>query len=510
MDQYDVTEGRSLDWIGHWAREADSQTAVKDVDASKALTYGQLDHAARQIGHVLHQKGLEKGARIALMGANQWLYAALFSAAQKWGFILVPVNFRLAAAEVDYILQDAKPSLLVCADAYTPLLPEGQKFISWDELETTVDFEQPPPDRVEASGPGIDDPLFILYTSGTTGHPKGVLYTHRMLLWNSINTHLRLDITSSDITVNVMPPFHTGGWNVLPTPFWHHGATVVQMAKFEPDRLLKTLEQEKATLFMGVPTMLRMMADDPTFDEVGLRALRYIIAGGESMPIPLIEKWDQKGVPIRQGYGMTEVGPNLTSLHQRDAYRKRGSIGTPNLYLQVKLVDERGEEVPTGDRGELLLKGPVVTPGYWQNEHATQKAFNASGWYQTGDILIQDEEGYLYVVDRKKNMFISGGENVYPAEVERVLLGFSGVLEAVVVPYAHSVWGEAGFAFVTGAQDAPIDLNALEAHCKGVLARFKVPKQFQQLSSLPKNDSGKFDRRLLTEEAQKQTTTSSP
>jgi fatty-acyl-CoA synthase len=239
--------------------------------------------------------------------------------------------------------------------------------------------------------------------------------------------------------------------------------------------------------------MLKMLADEPGFEAADLSSLHYIIVGGEPMPVPLIERWHAKGVLIRQGYGMTEVGPNLTSLHQEDAVRKRGSIGRPNYYVQIKIVDEEGQTCAPDQPGELLLRGPMVTPGYWRNKAATQKALEG-GWFHTGDLVRQDAEGYLYVVDRLKNMFISGAENVYPAEIERVLVSHPAVSEAAVIGVPDERWGEVGRAFVVLRPAA----NALEAellaYCGERLARFKIPKSVVFLEALPKNDAGKINR----------------
>ncbi len=261
----------------------------------------------------------------------------------------------------------------------------------------------------------------ILYTAGTTGLPKGAIITHKMLFWNSINTSLRLDLTSADHTQSYAPFFHTGGWNVLFTPFLHHGASHTLLSKFEPDLILQLMEKEKTTLFFGVPTMLQMMADSPYFDKVDLSSVRYAIVGGAPMPIPLINIWHKKGVYIRQGYGLTEVGPNCFSLHHNDAIRKKGSIGFPNYYIETKIINETGKECQPNEVGELWLKSPVVTPGYWNKPNETKTAITDE-WFHTGDMVKADEEDYVYVVDRKKNMFISGGENVYPAEVEAFIV----------------------------------------------------------------------------------------
>ncbi|MCB0584219.1 MAG: long-chain fatty acid--CoA ligase [Phaeodactylibacter sp.] len=496
------------DWIAKWALYSPNKIAVKEYESGNTLTYGELHHLGNRLAfHLRDHYGIEKGCRIAILAENCLEYIALFAAAQKMGCILVPINYRLASAEIDYLLRDSEPSLAICEKKFTHLLQRAPAFSSIPHfwlLEELAAFchkvkegnsDEPfPLQPVEE-----DDPIFILYTSGTTGFPKGAIYSHKMLFWNSINTAMSLIINTDSRTVNVMPPFHTGGWNVLTTPFLHHGAYTCMIKKFEPVAVLRLLQEEDVTLFMGVPTMLKMMAEIPEFEEATFPSLYYIIVGGEAMPIPLIEQWQlSKGVAIRQGYGMTEVGPNLTSLHQNDAIRKKGSIGRPNFYVDIRIVDGRGEEVAENTAGELLLRGPMVSPGYWRNPEATGKAV-IDGWFRTGDMVRLDEEGYLFVVDRIKNMFISGGENVYPAEVERVLQTHGAVSEAAVIGVADAKWGEAGKAFVVKRAGAEVSEEDLEGHCRSQLAKFKVPKYIIFVESLPKNDTGKINRAALRE-----------
>ncbi|MCB0580491.1 MAG: long-chain fatty acid--CoA ligase [Phaeodactylibacter sp.] len=494
------------DWIAKWALYSPNKIAVKEFESGNTYTYGELHRLGNRLAfHLQGRYGIQKGSRIAILAENCLEYIALFAAAQKLGCILVPVNYRLASAEVDYLLRDSGPSLAICEKKFAPLLQGAPTFASiphfWslEELSAFCQKEKEgnhgepfPLQPVEE-----DDPVFILYTSGTTGFPKGAIYSHKMLFWNSINTAISLILNTESRTVNVMPPFHTGGWNVLTTPFLHHGAYTCMTKKFDASTVLRLLQEEDVTLFMGVPTMLRMMAEVPEFEEATFPSLYYIIVGGEPMPIPLIERWQlAKGVAIRQGYGMTEVGPNLTSLHQNDAIRKKGSIGRPNFYVDIRIVDSQGQEVAENTAGELLLRGPMVTPGYWRNEEATRKAI-VDGWFHTGDMVRLDEEGYLFVVDRIKNMFISGGENVYPAEVERVLQSHGGVSEAAVVGVPDAKWGEVGKAFVVRRPGVQLSETDLREHCRNLLARFKVPRYIIFVEELPKNDTGKINRAAL-------------
>ncbi len=492
-----------FDWAAKWADYSPPRVAFKEYESGRILRFAELDRLGNRLAHLLQRNyGLQKGDRIAMLAENCLEYLILFAAAQKTGCVLAPINYRLAGAEIDYLLSNAQPKVLITEDKFAekisglPALADIPNQLALTELASFCDKQQHLAEDRYQSTVAIeeDDPIFILYTSGTTGFPKGALYTHKMLFWNSINTALSLIVNTESRAVNCLPPFHTGGWNVLTTPFFHHGGYSCLTKSFDPAQILDILEKEQVTIFMGVPTMLKMIAELPEFKTTDLGSLHYAIVGGEPMPIPLIEQWHAKGVSIRQGFGMTEVGPNLTSLHQRDAVRKIGSIGRPNYYVETKIVDETGEECPVGVAGELLLRGPMVTPGYWQNEEATEKAF-CGDWYRSGDMVRQDEEGYLFVVDRIKNMYISGGENVYPAEVERVLLEHAAVSEAAVIGMPDEKWGEAGCAFIV--QAIAVEADTLLAHCRERLAKFKVPKSILFVDSLPKNDTGKINRQQL-------------
>ncbi len=495
------------DWTAKWALYSPAKTAVKEYETGRALTYSQLNRLANRLArHLAARYGIQKGERIALLAENCLEYIVLFAVSQKTGCILVPMNYRLAAAEIDYLLQNAEPRLVISEAKFQHLLDGAPAYAGipghWN-FEALADFCNP--DTVTEHDAPLpvtpvdeDDPVFILYTSGTTGFPKGALYTHKMLFWNSINTAMSLIVNSESRTVNVMPPFHTGGWNVLTTPFLHHGGYTILMRKFDAEAVLHLLQQEQLSIFMAVPTMLKMIADTPAFETAQFPHLHYIIVGGEPMPIPLIERWHSKSVPIRQGYGMTEVGPNLTSLHQDDAIRKKGSIGRPNFYVQIRIVDEYGRDLPPDTPGELLLKGPMVTPGYWRNPEATAKTI-VDGWFHTGDMVRMDAEQYLYVVDRIKNMYISGGENVYPAELERVLLSHPAISEAAVIGVPDEKWGETGHAFLVRKPGMACTEAEVMDFCKANLAKFKVPKYFTFLGVLPKNDTGKINRKALKE-----------
>lgn len=492
-----IQEVWQQDWLERWALYRPEKAALQEHEGGRMINYRDLNALANGMAAYLSERhGVKAGERVAVIAEYSITYVALFGAAQKLGFALVPINYRLAAPEIREITLDAGPGLIFYEDHFAHLVPRLDDIPAYEmkDLEAVV-----PQSRFEIQPVEEDDSIFIIYTSGTTGKPKGVRYSHKMAFWNSINTALSLSLSSENRTVNVMPPFHTGGWNVLLLPFLHHGGFTYLFKKFEADQVLAKLAEMKCNIFMGVPTMLAMMAQDKSFESTPLHHLDYIIVGGESMPVPLIEKYAQKGVAIRQGYGMTEVGPNLTSLHQDDAIRKIGSIGRPNFYVQHRIVKEDGSAAAANEAGELWLRGPMVTPGYWNNAEAGKTAFSEDGlWFKTGDIVKEDEDKYLYIVDRLKNMYISGAENVYPAEIERVLKQSTNIRECAVVGVKDEKWGEVGKAFVVLHQ--PEDEASLRAFCAERLARFKVPKYFVVLDAMPLTDSGKIDRKKLKQQ----------
>ncbi|MFO7652930.1 MAG: AMP-binding protein [Candidatus Krumholzibacteriia bacterium] len=495
-----------VDWVARWAHYTPGRLCLRDHDDGREWTYLQTERRAAALAAHLHAaRGVGRGDRVGVLARNTSEHVFLFLACVKLGAILVPLNFRLTAHELATPLRDAAP-VVVFHDAEHAgrLAGSGVQAAELEEVSEIV-----APGRAPASTPGrgdgilspdrsgaLEDVVMILYTAGSTGQPKGAMITHRMLLWNAVNTELRLDITSADHTLGFAPFFHTGGWNVLLTPFLHHGASHTLLKGFDPDLILELIAGERVTILFGVPTMLQMLADAPGFGAADLSSVRYAIVGGAPMPLPLIDTWHGRGVFVRQGYGLTEVGPNCFSLHQDHAVSHRGSIGFPNFYVQARVVGDEGRDCAADEVGELWLKSEVVTPGYWRDEAATRAAL-VDGWFRTGDLVHRDADGFFYVVDRQKNMIISGGENVYPAEVERCLLEHPAVREAAVIGVPHARWGEAGHAFLVLEPGRTVDPVALREHCRSRLAGYKIPRHITFTSGLPLNDAGKLDRLAL-------------
>lgn len=490
----------TTDWLKKWAEYTPEKFALREHQRDISWNYYEFNRYAEYIAFQLNKDfGITKGDRVAVYSKNNAEYVFLFFACAKLSAILVPLNFRLTPAELDILIGDSKPGLFIYESDYGQQISKISRLA---DIEYKIDLnfvtallqkEYPGNKSSDFAESGFDDPVMILYTAGTTGLPKGAIINHRMLFWNSVNTGLRLDINSKDHTQGYAPFFHTGGWNVLFTPFVHHGASHTLLTHFDAELILELMEKEKTTLLFGVPTMLQMMSQTEKFNSADLASVRYAIVGGAPMPIPLIELWHKKGIAIRQGYGLTEVGPNCFSLHQDDAIRKIGSIGQPNFYMQTKIMTDESIEAAAGETGELWLKSEVVTPGYWNKPEETEKAIT-DGWFHTGDMVRKDDYGYFYVVDRKKNMFISGGENVYPAEIEKFLYKNEKVIEVAVIGVEDQKWGETGCAFIvlkSGETMTPADvINS----CTDNLAKYKIPRHIIFLETIPKNEAGKINR----------------
>lgn len=515
MNENAVSEIGDFDWLKCWNRLSPKSIAFKDAESGVTYSYRELLYLSCKITDRLTQDfQVKPGSRVAVWAVNEIETVALFFACLRVGATLVPVNFRLTGREVEHILEDSESQVLVLQSSFAPIYetiqPNARPKNVWmfEDLQRTAKTELVNARSLADSAPQAvpewfrpqlaepNQPCMILYTSGTTGAPKGACITPKMLHWNSINTSLRLNLSDSDVFVSFLPFFHTGGWNVLLTPFVHRGARTVLTKKFDADRILELCETEGATIMFGVPTTMEMMSHSPKFAGADLKKVRYAIVGGEPMSIELIKTWQRKGIPIRQGFGLTEFGPNVFSLNQDDAIRKIGSIGFPNFYVETRVVDDHGREVSAGEIGELLLKGPVCTPGYWKNEKATKDAI-VDGWFHTGDLVRFDEEGYFYVAGRKKDMFISGGENVYPVEVERVISQHPAVREVAVIGLPDDKWGESGCAIISVNEGMTTSTSEILQFCADKLAKFKIPKRVEFMTNLPKGDSGKILKREI-------------
>ena len=491
------------DWLKYWSIHSPENTAVLDGETGERWNYLEFFERAQSGAFYLEKKcGINKGDRILYIGQNDLSVLNLYFSACRVGAILVPANYRLSANELSYIIQNAQPSLIVHDDSFAELTAEAiklseQKNFKKINLRGENSFEVETQKRISYTqfNSSESDAAMIIYTSGTTGFPKGAMISHGGLFWNAVSTSMRLNITQSDCAVTFLPLFHTGGWNVLTTPFLQRGAQIILIRKFDPELILKLSQDHKATLLFGVPTTMGLMARTENFSSYQLNSIRYAIVGGEPMPLELINTWHDRGICIRQGYGLTEFGPNVFSLNEQDAIKKIGSIGFPNAYISTQVVKEDHSVAKPGEVGELWLKGPACMIGYWGNPKATEETISDE-WLKTGDLVYFDDEGYFYVVGRKKDMFKSGGENVYPAEIEQVISKMKWVHEVAVIGIPDEKWGEVGKAFVVCHADH-FNEQELREHCSKFLAKFKIPKTFSRINELPKAGSGKIVKKDL-------------
>jgi fatty-acyl-CoA synthase len=497
------------DWTGYWSQRTPEATALYEPLSERRWSYRQLERRANRLARALSGAlGVRRGDRVAVLAHNRGEHFEALFACAKLGALVAPLNWRLAPAELDAVLADAEPAVLLydrpCAELAMALTTPVPHRVAYDEAsaggrayeQLMAGGSDAPLDELDI---GLEDPLILCYSSGTMGRPKGVLLSHRQLVFNSLSTHLAIGLSPSDSTLVFMPLFHTGGMNCLSTPLLHNGGRVVIVPSFDAERSLEIAAAEHITLHMAVPTIFQLWRDAGAFERVDLSSTRMALCGGAPCPLPLIETYRERGVLFRQGYGLTEVGPNCFSLVAEDAFRKAGSVGWPNFYVQARIVDDAGAQLPAGEVGELALGGPMVTLGYFRNPEATAQAFRGTRWFHTGDLVRRDEEGYHYIVDRKKDMFISGGENVYPAEVELALASLAGVAESCVIGVPDSRWGEVGRAVVVVAQGARMDGQAVLAHLATRLARYKIPKSVVFTEALPRNSTGKVLRQQVRE-----------
>ena len=465
----------TLQTIDHWIRDRArrSPTRVAIVFGDETWTYARLDARSDELA-----RGLAHGEVVSTLTGNSPEHVALMFACAKAGAILHPVSWRLAPAEVAYQLDDAGSSVLYVEDAYRELADAALVLarVSPRGVSDTL--------RVSDTRPADDDGLLLIYTSGTTGKPKGALLTHANCFWTNLSFDLATAVGADDVILACLPQFHCGGWNVQPLLGWWKGATVVLERQFDADRALRLIEEHRVTTMMGVPANYLFMAQAPHFADVDLSSLRCCVVGGAPMPVPLIDRWRDRGVEIVQGYGLTEASPNVLCLPPEDAMRKVGAAGKPYAYV----------EIDVGPGNELLVRGPNVFPGYWRNPEATAETLR-NGWLHTGDVVDVDDEGYVTIKGRLKEMFISGGENVYPAEVESVLHEHPSVKDAAVVGVPDPTWGEVGAAFVVA--DGELDEDALLEFARTRLARFKVPKTVHFVDELPRNSMGKIQKSEL-------------
>lgn len=479
-------------WIEFWARFAPDRTAISWE--GRKIGYGALRGLVRRLAVVLAD-GLEvrPGARVAYLGYNSPDLVALLFACARTGSVLVPLNWRLAVPELAYALADAgcetlvfEPRFAESAAAAVSDLPDCRP-VDTTRLEGLVSRARAqPPGR----GPGLESPLVLAYTSGTTSRPKGAVLTQAAVAFNAANAIAAYDMTCGDRVLTNLPMFHVGGLNIHTTPAFCAGAEVVLQPRFDPDAALAALAGERPNLMILVPALMRAVVDHRTWPDVDFSGLRCISTGSTVVPRPLLDAYLDRGVPVVQVYGTTETAP--IAIHQRieDAWSSAGSTGKPALYCDARIVDADGADVPSGGRGEILVRGPNVMTGYWRNGAATAEALR-DGWFHTGDVGLVDDRGDYHVVDRIKDVIISGSENVYPAELERVLERAPEIAESAVVGRSDDRWGEVPVACVVLRRGCAMSREEILALFDGEIARYKHPRDIVFRESLPRNAMGK-------------------
>ncbi|WP_210575219.1 o-succinylbenzoate--CoA ligase [Streptomyces sp. GESEQ-4] len=480
-------------WPARRARKTPHRTAL--IHGETAFTYAELYHRTTRLAHALRARGVRRGDRIAYLGPNHPSYLETLFAAGTLGAVFVPLNTRLAGPEIAYQLADSGAKALVYGPAFQGLvagLPGSTDVRTYVEAgaeyeEALASVSQEPIDEPV----GADDTCIIMYTSGTTGRPKGAMLTHGNLTWNAINVLVDTDLIADERALVSAPLFHTAGLNMLTLPVLLKGGTCVLVEAFVPEATFDLIERHRITFMFGVPTMFEQIARHPRWPDADLSSLRILTCGGSPVPTPLIAAYQERGLTFLQGYGMTEASPGTLFLDAEHALSKAGSAGVPHFFSDVRVVRPDLTPVDVGETGEIVVRGPNVMAGYWGLAEETAGSF-ADGWFRSGDAARVDEDGYVFIVDRIKDMIISGGENIYPAEIEDLLLAHPDIVECAVIGVPDDKWGEVPRAVVVPREDVSVDPDEILASLSGRLAKYKIPKSVVLADELPRTASGKL------------------
>ena len=475
-------------WPTRWAENTPDKEVIKYNDST--FTWAEFNNRINQAAHALQQAGVKKGDRIAALMANSNVFLEILFATAKLGVILTPLNFRLASPELAFIVNDAEPGWMFYSPEFKEVVgalksscPTLKSLVceTAGGLEGDTEYEtwlqgRPNSEPVPDSEVVMEDTAIIMYTSGTTGRPKGAMILHQNMVWNGINSLMFNTFRGQEISLCNAPLFHIGALNVSATPLLYAGCKLVIQRFFDPSQALRLIEAEKITIMFGVPVMFQFMMLVPEWEAADLSSVEQFVAGGAPCPRDLIEAYQAKGTHFLQGYGMTESAAGATLLAPEYALDKLGSAGRPLFHQQLKIAGLSGETLNRKEIGEIVIKGPNVIREYWRMPEETANCI-VDGWLHTGDMGYLDEDGFLYVTDRKKDMYISGGENVYPTEVEHILTGFPQISEVAVIGIPDEKWGEIGLAIVVPAQGVEFSEDDFYAFCKENLAGYKRPRK---------------------------------
>ena len=497
------------DWVSYHAARHPHALALESVDTMSTLTWAQLDDRAGRVASVMRSLGVTYGDRVVLLVENDVRVFEVQFACMRLGAIMTPLNWRLAPVELEALCKDADPALVIHDETWSSVggqiaTATGVGTLTWGCSDAVNDYEtavaaatplRPSGDRL------MTDPTHILYTSGTTGRPKGALITNDTLFWQWANAAQVSKLTGyGSKYLNPLPLFHAGGLTTLSTSIHFGGGCVAVARRFDPDQCLTWLGDPShgVTHFNAPPIMWQAMEDAKGFAAADFSKLQHAHVAGSVMPLAMFASWQAKGVGIQQHYGGTEMGPTATALPEDDVSRKVGSCGLPVMHTTIRLVGEDGHDVPTGIAGEIWLNGPSVTSGYWNRERDPEVFVGE--WFRTGDAAYRDEDGYFFIADRIKDMFKSGGESVFPAEIERILMEMPTVSEVAIVGVNDDKWGEVGRAVVVAAGGSTVSLDDINSQLTGRLARYKFPKSVVLVDALPRNMLGKLDKKALRSE----------
>ncbi|MEW2359321.1 long-chain fatty acid--CoA ligase [Spirillospora sp. NPDC029432] len=498
-------------WPARRARKTPHRPAL--VHDGRTLTYADLDERVTRLAHGLRSLGVRRGDRVAYLGPNHPSFLETLFAAGALGAVFVPLNTRLAAPEIAYQLADSGTSVLVHGPAHTALVDEVRykaqvrEFVS---LAGTGPGARGYDDLIDGAGGGtggdpIDEPVapddlcMIMYTSGTTGRPKGAMLTHGNITWNAINVLIDHDLLADEVALVSAPLFHTAGLNMLTLPVLLKGGRCVLTSGFDPEATFDLIAEHGVTFMFGVPAMFQAVARSPRWAGADLSSLRILTCGGAPVPPTLIAAYGERGLTFLQGYGMTEAAPGVLFLDAEHAESKAGSAGVQHFFSDVRVVRPDMTDAGPGETGEVVVSGPHVFRGYWGLPEQSAAAFSG-GWFRSGDAARLDEDGYAFIVDRIKDMIISGGENIYPAEVEHVILAHPDVLECAVIGVPDDRWGEVGRAIVVPRPGSGLTADGVLAALAGRLAGYKIPKSVVFADALPRNATGKLLKQPLREE----------
>lgn len=489
--------------LGAWItkRRVKARDTAALIFGDLTLTYAELDERVNRLAHSLAAAGVTKGTRVAYLGENHPAFIEVFFASAELGALFVPLNTRLAPPELHYALEDSGSTVLFHSAALADVASKAAMGLDIELHVADVPGAGSLEGLIAAGAPefidvavDLDDPAIILYTSGTTGHPKGALLLHRNLTWNCFNVLVDYDVTSSTVALMISPMFHVAALGMGVFPVLLQGATLVLEEAFDPERVLELVPRHRITMMSGVPTTYQMLAQHERFSSTDLSSLQSMTCGGSAIPLRIMEQYEAHGLSFTMGYGMTETAPATTVVPAIWSRDKAGSAGLPLFFTDVRVVDEDGNDVPVGDVGEIVIRGNNVIEQYWNKPEASKASFLDGVWFKSGDMGYFDADGFLFIADRLKDMIISGGENIYPAEVEQIIAELPHVTSVALIGVADEKWGEVPRAIVTLTASSSLSFDEMRAHLDNRVARYKMPKSLIVVDEMPRTASGKIKK----------------